>query len=114
MALVSVRLVNEDAYADVFINGVEVVKVKAADGSVAFDEVNHQAELLLAEQVVVTQQELLDLEACVGHKSPADAPHGAVVLPAVNQLGVVGFGATERNRVVFDKHISVFSFWHAF
>lgn len=55
MALVAVHRVDEDAYADVFINGVEVVKVEATDGSAVFGEVNHQAELLLAEQVVVVQ-----------------------------------------------------------
>ena len=114
VALLAVRRINEDADADVFINGVEVVKVEAADGSAAVGEVNHQAELLLAEQVVVVQQELLDLEARVGYKRPAHAPHGAVVLPAVNLLGVVGLGATERNRVIFDEHGGFFSGWHAF
>ena len=108
MALLAVRRVNEDSDADVRIDRVEVIKVEAADGCAAFGEVDHQAELLLAEQVVVIQQELLDLEVRKRHKRPADAPHGAVVLPAVDPLGIVRLGATERNRVVFDKHCVFF------
>lgn len=104
MALFAVCRVDEDADADVPIDGVVVVKVEAADGSAAFVQVNHQAELFLAKQIVVAQQELFDLETGVGNESPADAPNGAIVLPSINPFGVVGLGATERNRVVFDEH----------
>lgn len=104
MALLSVCRVDEDADADVRIDGVVVVEVEAADGSAAFVQVNHQAELLLAGQVVVIQQKLFDLEARVGNESSTDAPNGAVVLPSINPLGIVGLGATERNRVVFYEH----------
>ena len=49
MALVAVRRVDKNANTNMRIDRVEVVKVEAADGNAAFGEVNHQAELFLAE-----------------------------------------------------------------
>ena len=98
------RCVDEDADANMLVHRVVIVKVEAADGGLGFIQVNHQTELFLAEQVVVIQQELLDLELCIGHIRSADTPNRAVVLPTINLCTILGLGATERNRVVFDEH----------
>ena len=99
-----VGFVDEDADLGTFVESIVVVDVDATDGLLRVDEVNHQAELFLRVQVVVVQQELLDVEQRVGRNGSADAPHGAVVFPVVNQRRVFRLGATECYRVVLDEH----------
>ena len=93
MALFAMCRINENAYANMLIDRVVVVKVKAADGGSALVQVNHQAELFLAVEVVVAQQELLDLEQGIRHMGATDAPNGTVVFPAVNLSGIFRLGA---------------------
>lgn len=105
IALLAVCLINQDAQARPLVDAVVVEDVDAANGLSAFGQVDHQAELLVAEQVVVAQQELLDLKPGVRHMRPADTPDGAVVLPKENLPGILGLGATECYDVVLDEHI---------
>ena len=104
ITLTAIFLVDEDADARPTVDGIVIVNVDATYGFTGRCMVNHQAELFLAEEVVIVEQELFDVELREGRIRPADAPHAAVVLPAVNLLCVARFGATERNRVVVDEH----------
>jgi hypothetical protein len=90
------------------VDAVVVEDVDAADGLPAFGQVNHQAKLLIAEQVVVAQKELLNLETGVGHVRPADPPDVAIVLPKENLSGILGLGTTKRYRVILDEHFIQF------
>lgn len=92
--LVTEGFVDKDADFDPLVEGIVVVNVDAADGFVGGVEVNHQAQLMLAEQVVVSYEELLNLEAGVGDMCPADAPHFAVAFPSEDTIGVLWLGAT--------------------
>ena len=104
IALLAMRLVNQNAQARPLVDAVVVEDVDAADGLSVFGQVNHQAELLVAEQVVVDQQKLLNLKTGIRHMGAAHAPYGAVVLPKENLTGILGLGATECYRVVLDEH----------
>ena len=104
IALLAKCLVNEDAQSCTAIETVVVEDVDAADGLSVFGQVNHQPELLVAEQVVVAQQELLNLKTGIRHMGAAHAPYGAVVLPKENLTGILGLGATECYDVVLDEH----------
>jgi hypothetical protein len=90
------------------VEAVIVEDVDATNGLSAFGQVDHQAELFVAEQVIVAQKELLNLETGVGHMRPTDPPDVAVVFPKANLTGILGLGATERNRVIVDEHIVSF------
>ncbi len=105
IALLTVGLVDEDAQSRPLVEGIVVVDVDAAYGLPVFGQVNHQAELLCAEQVVVVQQELLNLETGIGHMGAAHSPDVAVVLPKENLSGILRLGATQRYRVILDEHI---------
>ena len=104
IALLAVCLINQDAQSRAAIEAVVVEDVDTADGCSAFIQINHQTELLVAEQVVVAQQELLDLKTGVRHMRSADTPDGAVVLPKENLPGILGLGTTECYDVVLDEH----------
>ena len=104
VTLLTKRFVNQDAQSCTAIEAVVVEDVDTADGLSAFIQVNHQTELLVGEQVVVSQQELLYLKASVRHMRPAHPPNVAVVLPKENLTGIFGLGTTERYRVILDEH----------
>jgi hypothetical protein len=102
------RFVNQNAQTRPLVDAVVVEDVDAADGLPAFGQVNHQTELFVAEQVIVAQQELFDLETGVGHVRPADPPDVAIVLPKENLSGILGLGTTKRYRVILDEHFVQF------
>ena len=108
IALLAKSLVDEDAQARPLVEAVIVENVDATNGLSTFSEVDHQAKLLVAEQVVVAQQELFDLKSGVGHMGAAHPPDVAVVLPKENLTGILGLGATERYRVILDEHFVQF------
>ncbi len=108
IALLAIGLVDENAQARPLVNAIIVENVDAADGLPAFGQVDHQAKLLIAEQVIVAQKELLDLKTGVGHVRPAHPPDVAVVLPNENLTGILGLGTTERYRVILDEHFVQF------
>ena len=108
IALLAKRFVNQNAQTRPLVDAVVVEDVDAADGLSAFGQVNHQSELLVAEQVIVAQKELLNLESGVGHVRPTDPPDVAVVLPKENLSGILGLGTTERYRVILDEHFVQF------
>lgn len=89
IALLTIFLVDEDAQAGTAVESVVVMDVDAAYGLPALGQVDHQAELFLGRNVVVAQQELLDLEAGVGHMRTTDPPDVAVVLPTENPFGIL-------------------------
>jgi hypothetical protein len=90
------------------VHAVVVEDVDTANGLSAFVQVDHQAELLVAEQVVISQQELLDLKTGIRHMRPAHPPDVVVVLPKENLTGILRLGATERYRVILDEHFVQF------
>ena len=100
--MLTVGLVNQDAQASSFVEGVVVVDVDAADGLPAFGQVDHQAKLLLRRYVVVVQQKLLDLKAGIWRMCATHPPDVTVVFPAVDPLGVFWLGATQCDDVIFD------------
>ena len=104
IALLAKCFVDEDAQSRAAIEAIIIEDVDTADGLSAFIQVNHQTELLVAEQVVVSQQELLYLKTSVRHMRPTDPPDVAVVLPKENLTGILGLGTTERYRVILDEH----------
>ena len=108
IALLAKRLVDEDAQSSAAIETVVVEDVDTTNGRPAFIQVDHQTELLVAEQVIVAQQELLDLKTSVRHMRPTNPPDVAVVLPKEDLTGVLGLGTTERYRVILDEHFVQF------
>ena len=108
IALLAESLVDKDAQTRPLVDAVIVEDVDTANGLATFGEVDHQAELLVAEQVVVAQQELLDLESGIRHMGAAHPPDVAVVLPKENLSGILRLGATERYRVILDEHFVLF------
>jgi hypothetical protein len=108
IALLAKRFVNQNAQTCPLVDAIIVENVDATDGLSVFIQVNHQAELLVAEQVIVAQQELLNLESSVGHMRPTDSPDVAVVLPKENLSGILGLGTTKRYRVILDEHFVQF------
>ena len=108
IALLAKRFVNQNAQTCPLIDAIIVENVDATDGLPAFGQVDHQAELLVAEQVIVAQKKLLDLESGVGHMRPTDPPDVSVVLPKENLSGILGLGTTKRYRVIRDEHFVQF------
>ena len=104
IALLAKRLVDEDAQSRAAIEAIIIEDVDTADGLSAFIQVNHQTELLVAEQVVVVQQELLYLKTGIGHMRPAHPPDVTVVLPKENLTGIFRLGATECYHLIFNEH----------
>ena len=104
VTLLAKRFVNQDAQSCAAIEAVVIENVDTADGCSTFIQVNHQSELLVAEQVVVSQQELLYLKASVRHMRPAHPPNVAVVFPKENLTRILRFGASERYHLIFNEH----------
>jgi len=108
IALLTVCFVDEDSQTGALVEAVVVVDVDAADGLPTFAQVDHQTELLVAEQVIVAQKELLNLESGVGYMRSTYPPNVAIVLPKENLSGIFGLGTTKRYRVIFDEHFIQF------
>ena len=108
IALLAESLVDENAQARPLVEAIVVENVDATNGLSTFGQVDHQAKLLVAQQVIIAQKELLDLETGIGHMCPTDPPDVAVVFPKENLTGILWLGTTERYRVIPDEHFVQF------